>query len=48
MASTPNSCKTTNKFATVACKEPISTVIFFFSISSNCKIYLVNYNITYN
>ena len=33
------SCKSANKLATMAYKEPLSTTIFFFSISSNCKIY---------
>ena len=34
----PYSCKSANKIATAACKEPICTAIFFYSISSNCKI----------
>ena len=31
-------CKSANKLATVACKDPISTALFLFFISSNCKI----------
>ena len=32
------SCNTANKLAAAACKQPISTAILFFSISSNRKI----------
>ena len=31
-------CKSANKLATVACKDPISTALFLFFISGNCKI----------
>ena len=48
MASVPYSCKSANKLARAACKELISTVIFFFFISSICKIWLITYKISYN
>ena len=45
MTSVPYSCKSANKLAAAACKKPISTAIFFFSIS--IEIVLITYNITY-
>lgn len=31
-------CESANKLAAVACQDPISTALFLFFISGNCKI----------
>ena len=48
LSSVPYNCKSPNKVATAACKEPINATIFFFSISSNCEIKLITYHTTYH